>query len=193
METKFIETGYKLRFMLTFCLITVISILLASFLFYLLTYRELGNDYGQAFFELQSVKKAVYPLLFASIQSIILLIVVSIAIAVLSLIYSHKIAGPIYRFEKSMDDVASGDLTCVVKLREGDQIMSIERTMCLSISSMNQRVSNIKDTLYRIKMAEERLKKLPETGLQHEEMKEVVRDLRKELYELKSIMEAIKY
>lgn len=189
---KLVETSFKLKFMLTFCIITITVVSLASFLFYFLTYRELSHDYGEAFSTLQSVKRAIFPLLFASIQSVALLAVVTIAIAVLSLFFSHKIAGPLYRFEKSMDAVGSGDLTCVVKLRAGDQILRIEETMCTSINSMNQRVRGMNDILLRFKTIEERLKTRLEMDLQEKGLKELTEDLRIELTELKKILEMIK-
>jgi len=189
---KLVETGFKLKFMLTFCLITITAVSMASLLFYFLTYRELSHDYGEAFFTLQSVKRAIFPLLFASIQSITLLTVVSIAIAVISLFFSHKIAGPLYRFEQSMEAVGSGDLTCVVRLRAGDQFMRLENTMCTSINSMNQRVTGINDVLLRFKAIEERLKTVIEMDPQQKELKELTEDLRSELTELKRIMATIK-
>jgi len=189
---KLVETGFKLKFMLTFCLITITAVSMASLLFYFLTYRELSHDYGEAFFTLQSVKRAIFPLLFASIQSITLLTVVSIAIAVISLFFSHKIAGPLYRFEQSMEAVGSGDLTCVVRLRAGDQFMRLENTMCTSINSMNQRVTGMNDVLLRFKAIEERLKTVIEMDPQQKELKELTEDLRSELTELKRIMATIK-
>ena len=188
---KLVETGFKLRFMLTFCIITITAVSIASLLFYFLTYRELSHDYGEAFFMLQSVKRAIFPLLFASIQSVALLTVVSIAIAVLSLFFSHKIAGPLYRFEKGMEAVGSGDLTCVVRLRAGDQILRLEKTMNTSINSMNQRVKGMNDVLLRCKTIEERLKTVLDMDLQQKGLKELTEDLRIELTELKRIMATI--
>ena len=191
MNIKLVETGFKLRFMLTFCIITITAVSIASLLFYFLTYRELSHDYGEAFFMLQSVKRAIFPLLFASIQSVALLTVVSIAIAVLSLFFSHKIAGPLYRFEKGMEAVGSGDLTCVVRLRAGDQILRLEKTMNTSINSMNQRVKGMNDVLLRCKTIEERLKTVLDMDLQQKGLKELTEDLRIELTELKRIMATI--
>ena len=188
---KLVETGFKLRFMLTFCIITITAVSMASLLFYFLTYRELSHDYGEAFSTLQSVKSAIFPLLFASIESIALLTVVSIAIAVISLFFSHKIAGPLYRFEKSMEAVGSGDLTCVVRLRAGDQFLRLEKTMCTTINSMNQRVRGIKDIIWRVGAINERLKTHLETDLQQKGLKELTEDLRIELTELKRIMATI--
>ena len=191
MNIKLVETGFKLRFMLTFCIITITAVSIASLLFYFLTYRELSHDYGEAFFMLQSVKRAIFPLLFASIQSVALLTVVSIAIAVISLFFSHKIAGPLYRFEKGMEAVGSGDLTCVVRLRAGDQILRLEKTMNTSINSMNQRVKGMNDVLLRCKTIEERLKTVLDMDLQQKGLKELTEDLRIELTELKRIMATI--
>lgn len=189
---KLVETGFKLKFMLTFCIITITAVSMASLLFYFLTYRELSHDYGEAFYSLQSVKGAIFPLLFASIQSITLLTVVSIAIAVISLFFSHKIAGPLYRFEQSMEAVGSGDLTCVVRLRAGDQFQRLEKTMCTSINSMNQRVKGMNDVLLRFKTIEERLKILLDMDFQQKGLKALTEDLRSELTELKRIMAMIK-
>lgn len=189
---KLVETGFKLKFMLTFCIITITAVSMASLLFYFLTYRELSHDYGEAFYSLQSVKGAIFPLLFASIQSITLLTVVSIAIAVISLFFSHKIAGPLYRFEQSMEAVGSGDLTCVVRLRAGDQFQRLEKTMCTSINSMNQRVKGMNDVLLRFKTIEERLKTLLDMDFQQKGLKALTEDLRSELTELKRIMAMIK-
>lgn len=192
MRTGFLELGFKLRFMLIFCLITLTAVSVASFLFYFLTYRELSSHYGEAFFTLQSVKKAVFPLLFASIQSVALLILVSIGIAVLSLFFSHKIAGPLYRFEKSLETIGSGDLTHVVRLRSGDQIQELVKTINDSVHSINYRIKGAHDVLSRFRTIEERFKTLLENDFQQKELREIAEDLQRELTELQKILAMVK-
>jgi len=189
---KLVETGFKLKFMLTFCLITITAVSMASLLFYFLTYRELSHDYGEAFFTLQSVKRAIFPLLFASIQSIALLTVVSIAIAVLSLFFSHKIAGPLYRFEKSLEAIGAGDLTHISRLRTGDQIQELVTTINVSASSMKQRIKDIQDALARFKTLEEELNKMVDKGFHEKEIEAVADKLRYELNEIKRLLQNIK-
>lgn len=192
MRTRFIDWNFKLRFMVIFCLITLTTVSLASLLFYLLTFRELSNNYGEAFFTLQSVKKEIFPLLFASIQSIALLAFAAIAIGVLSLFFSHKIAGPLYRFEKSMEIIGTGDLNHVVVLRAGDQIMELAKIMNKSINSINQKVRNINDVLLRFKSMEEQLKIISERDFQNKEIRDIAEGMSCELAEMKTLLNTIR-
>ncbi len=47
-------------------------------------------------------------------------------VIIVSAVISHKMAGPIYKFEKSCQTVASGDLSHRVFLRKGDQLMELQ-------------------------------------------------------------------
>ncbi len=47
-------------------------------------------------------------------------------IILITLYVSHRIAGPIYRFEKSAQIVSSGDLTHRVSLRTGDELTELQ-------------------------------------------------------------------
>ncbi|MDD5089507.1 MAG: HAMP domain-containing protein [Candidatus Wallbacteria bacterium] len=49
----------------------------------------------------------------------------AILLSFASLFISHRIAGPIYRFEQSAKTISSGDLTMRVKLRKGDELQSL--------------------------------------------------------------------
>ncbi|PKK86432.1 MAG: hypothetical protein CVT48_01135 [Thermoplasmata archaeon HGW-Thermoplasmata-1] len=61
---------------------------------------------------------------------------VAVTLAVIYL--THKIAGPLYRFEKSMGAVGRGDLTHVVKIRRGDELKDLE-------AAMNGMIKNLRD------------------------------------------------
>ncbi|MBI5328567.1 MAG: methyl-accepting chemotaxis protein [Deltaproteobacteria bacterium] len=191
MHIGFVELGFKFRFMLIFCLITFTAVFIASALFYFLTYRELSNNYGEAFFTIQSVKNMVFPLLFASIQSILLLGLASLAIAALSLFFSHKIAGPIYRFEKSMEAIGSGDLTHIVRLRTGDQIVGLVESINKSTRAMNHRVRIVQESLLRIKTIEEDFKTLLDKGYSEGEIRTIIDGLKSETGKLKDILQTI--
>jgi len=49
-----------------------------------------------------------------------------IIVLIVSAVVSHRMAGPIYKFEKSCATVASGDLTHRVYLRKGDQLTDLQ-------------------------------------------------------------------
>ncbi|MFA6029874.1 MAG: methyl-accepting chemotaxis protein [Elusimicrobiota bacterium] len=59
---------------------------------------------------------------------------------VLSLFVSHRIAGPIYRFERSTQTIATGDLTHRVSLRTGDDLMELQDEMNAMVSALQRLV-----------------------------------------------------
>jgi methyl-accepting chemotaxis protein len=49
-----------------------------------------------------------------------------VMVLIVSAVISHRMAGPIFKFEKSCSTVAEGDLTHRVYLRQGDQLMEMQ-------------------------------------------------------------------
>lgn len=71
-------------------------------------------------------------------QLLVKLLFYMILVLFLSVIFSHKIAGPIYRFERSCEVVGSGDFTYRVKLRKGDLLKDF-------MNSFNRMIENLQD------------------------------------------------
>lgn len=97
----------------------------------------------------------------------------------ISLYVSHRFAGPIYRFEKSAQIVASGDLTHRVSLRTGDELLELQEEfngMVASLQGLVQKDRNLAARLSeRLSTA---IKKAPD------ELGEELRSLRMELEHL---------
>ncbi|MBI5243988.1 MAG: methyl-accepting chemotaxis protein [Elusimicrobia bacterium] len=55
-----------------------------------------------------------------------------------SLFVSHRFAGPIYRFERSAQALAAGDLTHRVSLRTGDDLMELQDEVNAMAASLQQ-------------------------------------------------------
>jgi len=66
------------------------------------------------------------------------LLLASPFIFLLALISSHKIAGPIYRIEKDMSEIARGNLALRIKLRRGDELQDIAD----AINAMTEKLGN---------------------------------------------------
>lgn len=54
------------------------------------------------------------------------LLVYLVIVLIVSAVVSHRMAGPIFKFEKSCSTVASGDLTHRVYLRKGDHLTELQ-------------------------------------------------------------------
>jgi methyl-accepting chemotaxis protein len=60
---------------------------------------------------------------------------------VVSLVVSNRIAGPVYRFEKSAEEVALGNLTYRAFLRKGDEWQGFRESFNGMVEALNQKVS----------------------------------------------------
>ena len=60
-----------------------------------------------------------------------------VIVLVMAAVVSHRMAGPIYKFEKSCAAVASGDLTHRVYLRKGDQLVELQDNFNRMMESVN--------------------------------------------------------
>lgn len=65
----------------------------------------------------------------------------------LSLIFSHFIAGPIYRFEKTLETVRDGDLTVVVRLRARDEFKELADLFNQMLASLRLRLQTERDVV----------------------------------------------
>lgn len=75
-------------------------------------------------------------------------IAISISVlAVISVYITHKLAGPIYRFEKTAKDVIGGDLSVRIRLRKGDDLKELANLL-------NQLLGNIDKSLMNIRRME---------------------------------------
>lgn len=54
------------------------------------------------------------------------LIIYVVFVVLISAILSHKMAGPVYRFEQTCKAIAKGDFSQRVHLRKGDQLMELQ-------------------------------------------------------------------
>lgn len=68
-----------------------------------------------------------------------------VIVLILSAVVSHRMAGPIYKFEKSCAAVAAGELTHRVYLRKGDQLIDLQEHFNVMLGALNETVSVLED------------------------------------------------
>lgn len=65
-------------------------------------------------------------------------------IAMGTIFLSHKIAGPLYRFERTLDRLNQGELTVRCHLRKFDEAKSVAQAFNNALESLDQRISQLK-------------------------------------------------
>lgn len=153
-----------------------ISLLLSSLIFYLFANREVTASYQMFHVKARNFLDFLLPAVVGAF--FISLIVGWIG----SLFFPRSIAGGIYRIEQDLKQVIEqGDLTKQIKLREGDQVMSLA-------AGVNALLENYRRRIGRIDQALERLEKATHgAGTDHGKVavRQACEDLRTELRGLK--------
>lgn len=63
-------------------------------------------------------------------------------VVIISAIVSHKMAGPVYRFEQACKAIAKGDFTQRVHLRKGDQLIELQDEFNKMMDVVESRINN---------------------------------------------------
>lgn len=195
MENKnknFLESSFKKSLIVKIFLLIIAGSLLSGVVLYLMWHKELGETYRQAFHTLVGLRKV----LFSSLIFTLLLqaVLFSAVIIFLTLFISHKIAGPIYRLEKSLDAIKNGDLVAdEIRLRSNDQIQNLANSFNKMSSSVRLKVKEIKDTFHKVKATKDRLGAImKDSQTTNSELEAIMSDLRDETEDLKKKMVVFK-
>ena len=118
-RTIFIKKKLQLRYMALICLSVLCGLLIMGTEL-ILTVNDLFDAYPIL---MQPLYDSFVPMVthfFCKIAVYILFVVL------ISAIVSHKMAGPIYRFEQTCKAIAKGDFSQRVHLRQGDQFTELQ-------------------------------------------------------------------
>ena len=67
-------------------------------------------------------------------------------VVIISAIVSHKMAGPVYRFEQTCREIAKGDFSQRVHLRKGDQLTELQDAFNAMMDTVEKQVNHTKDS-----------------------------------------------
>jgi methyl-accepting chemotaxis protein len=138
----YIKKEFQTDFSIKFLILIAMESVLAIGLFIYLSSGTFITGYSGA--ELVIARTGDYFLPTVLLANLALIGVTAVAGFIIMLAYSHKIAGPLYRFEKSIDEMASGDLTSRFNLRANDQLEELAGKMNVLSEKLDEAVSGIK-------------------------------------------------
>ncbi|MDD5195414.1 MAG: hypothetical protein PHQ96_07085 [Candidatus Omnitrophica bacterium] len=165
----FIDKKFQTEFILRFSFIVIIaSLCLGLFLIYL-TKESTTVTIENAHVQVKSTADFIFPLL---IQTLLVVTVISaLLVALLTLLASHKIAGPLYRIRKELELVKSGSFLPNFHIRKGDQMQDLA-------DSLFEVVSLLRDKHKTLKAKNLELKKIIEANPENKEgIKALINDL----------------
>lgn len=158
----YIKKGFQTNFSIKFLVLIVIEALMAIALFGYLSRGTVITGYTGS--ELVIAKTREYFLPTVLLVNLVVIGVTAAAGFVVMLLVSHKIAGPLYRFEKSLDEICRGDLTHRFTLRSKDEMGELADKLNRFNSKMEHDVARIQRGIDELEGLIEELKAADSTG-----------------------------
>lgn len=150
----YVKKRFQTRFILIFGLLVLAGGFLSTGLVAFFSHGNTTALFSNSHLKITDTSFFLMPALIYA--NLITIIIISLSVIVTALFVSHKIAGPLFRFEKDIKIIATGDLTHKINLRKKDQL----KKLALDINDMSARlgkqINTIKIDLRRAKMLAER-------------------------------------
>ncbi len=132
----FIDKSFQARFILKFCSVVIISSIVITGAVFFLTQGSTTVAIENTKVMVKRTADFILPLLLLTV--IVASVVTAAVTAVLTLLASHKIAGPLFRIVREVGGVAEGDLRRNFSIRSKDQLQELAKrleAMCASLRS----------------------------------------------------------
>lgn len=143
-KNYYIKKEFQRNFILKFCAIVLAGSAISGVTIYLLSRATVTTSFENLRLGIKSTADYILPAVLLS--SAVVIIATGIATIFITLFTSHKIAGPLYRIEKDIEDVASGNLRREFNLREGDEIRPIAEGLNAMVRFLKNEISALKKT-----------------------------------------------
>lgn len=174
----FIEKKFQAKFILKFCALVVFGGLLTIGLLYLLAMQSTTVSFVNSRVVVRTTADFILPILIQTVA--IVMVIVGFAAVIVTLFVSHKIAGPLYRFKKVMQELEEGDFSSDFHIRHLDQLQDLAEAFNNTINKIRGKIHVLKDGLRGLK-----------AGLDDISENEVSENKRSLLLELKKISEEL--
>ncbi len=138
----YINRDFQTRFILKFCLILLLGGAISIGLTFFNTQESLTSSFSNSKLVIQNTSLAIMPSVIYT--TLISTLVIGLIVIMVTLLASHKIAGPMFRFEQDINNIAAGDLKSRIDIRKEDQFQAIATSLNNMIDSLNTKFSDIK-------------------------------------------------
>ncbi len=138
----FIKRKFQIKFILRFCTLLILGSIITATILYLLSEDTATTAFVNSRLSIVSTSDYILPALVGS--SLISIIFISIATAFVIMYLSHRIAGPLFKIEKSIKEIGTGDLSLRIHLRTSDEITEIADSLNEMSENFNKRVLEIR-------------------------------------------------
>lgn len=145
----FIDKEFQSKFIMKFCLLVVLAGTIITGMLYLVGKWSTTVAIVDSRVVVRTTADFLLPILLQTV--LVVTVIVGLATIIITLLFSHKIAGPLYRFKKAIEAVKTGDLSVNFNLRNYDQLKGLSNEVNAMIDKTREQVNAIKADLANLK------------------------------------------
>lgn len=139
----FIDRDFQAKFIIKFCAIVLASSLVITLIVISLSQNFTTVAVRNARVVVDRAPDFLFPIFATTVATVF--VFTAIAVIILTLLTSHKIAGPLYRLKREIVAFSGGDLAANFRTRHNDQLQDLAKTLADMGDTMKQRHKNIKN------------------------------------------------
>ncbi len=147
-KNYFINKKFQSSFFMKFAILLFMEAVLISGLFMFISRGTLTTAYRGA--ELTIQKTGAYFLLDFAVIAVMAGLGIGIAGVFVFMYLTHRIGGPLYKFEKTLTEATRGDVAQRMRLRETDQLLDLAARINAFLQETDSRVSGIKNDINKV-------------------------------------------
>lgn len=152
-----IKKSFQVRFIIKFCLIVIAASLIMGSVVYFHSGKTLTTAFVNSRLKIVSTRDFILPILIYSF--LITVALISILTIAVVLLISHKIAGPLYRVEKILNEMGKGSFPSLesIKLRKKDELKSLAEAMKNMVVYLKEKTELLNKVKHELTLYEESL------------------------------------
>lgn len=144
-----INKNFQFMLISKFIAVNIIIMIIFGFFLYLFLNSEVESNLATAHVTYKNIKSMLFPIILT--LSIINIFVSSIIIGIFVLYASHKIAGPMYRFNEELKKFNDRNICNITPLRDGDQLYECSSSLINVAQVLRDDFSIIKGKMNELK------------------------------------------
>ena len=148
-KIHYIKKDFQFRFIFKFCMLVLVGGLISTGILAFFSKGTLTSTFENSRLVIEKTSIAILPAVIYT--NLITLVLITAAAIGVTLLVSHKLAGPMFRFEADLKTIGSGDLTKVVRLRKEDQIKDMVQSLNDMTASLHGKVSAVRAQLCQVR------------------------------------------
>lgn len=137
----FIKKDFQGKFILRFFLTIFVGAVIFTAILSIFSAHTITITYEDSYLRLDKTPKALFKEIIRSYGVYIFLL--GIIISSLSLFLSHRIAGPLFRFERSVEEITKGNLSFRISLRRRDEAKELAHMINEMIETLSCQIRDV--------------------------------------------------